>query len=57
MKKKGINSLKLNKRRISSLKEIVKGGLHRPMDESDCSSFGNGECEKTYCRCEDTQEA
>jgi hypothetical protein len=54
MKKRGLNSLKLNKRSISSLKEIVKGGL-APAD-SDCSSYGNGECDKTYCNCE-TQEA
>lgn len=52
MKKRGINSLKLNKRRISSLKEVVKGGLHRPLDESDCSSYGNGQCDETYCNCE-----
>ncbi|QHI36241.1 hypothetical protein IMCC3317_16000 [Kordia antarctica] len=51
MKKKGINSLKLNKRSISSLKEIVKGGLRAPL-ESDCSSYGNGECDETYCNCE-----
>ncbi|WP_430412363.1 hypothetical protein [Kordia sp.] len=55
MKKRGINSLKLNKRSISSLKETVKGGLHRPLDESDCSSYGNGQCDETYCNCE-TQE-
>jgi hypothetical protein len=55
MKKRNLKSLALNKRNISSLKEIVKGGLRTPLD-SDCSSFGNGECEKTYCNCE-TQEA
>ncbi|MBC8756585.1 hypothetical protein H2O64_18075 [Kordia sp. YSTF-M3] len=54
MKKRGINSLKLNKISISSLKEIVKGGLRTPLD-SDCSSYGNGECDETYCNCE-TQE-
>lgn len=51
MKKRNLNSLKLNKRKISSLKEAVKGGIGVPVD-SDCSSFGNGECEKTYCNCE-----
>lgn len=57
MKKREINSLKLNKRKISSLKEILKGGVHRPLDESDCSSFGNGQCEKTLCLCPpDTQQ-
>lgn len=56
MKKRGINLLKLNKRSISSLKNTVKGGLHKPMDESDCSSFGNGQCEETYCNCQDTTQ-
>lgn len=51
MKKKGINSLKLNKTSISSLKDLVKGGMRAPL-ESDCSSYGNGECDDTYCRCE-----
>jgi len=55
MKKRDFNSLKLNKRSISSLKEVVKGGLRTPLD-SDCSSFGNGQCEETYCNCE-TQRA
>jgi len=51
MKKKGINSLKLNKTSISSLKETVKGGMRAPL-QSDCSSYGNGECDETYCNCE-----
>ncbi len=46
MKKRDLSSLQLNKSKISSL----KGGLV-PID-SDCSSFGNGECEDTYCNCE-----
>ena len=49
MKKRNLNSLKLNKRKISSLKEGVKAG--RVPIESDCSSFGNGECAETYCNC------
>ncbi|MEM6720417.1 MAG: hypothetical protein AAF611_13915 [Bacteroidota bacterium] len=49
MKKRNLDSLKLNKRKISSLKETVKGGIV-PI-ESDCSSFGNGECAETYCNC------
>lgn len=55
MKKRNLNSLQLNKRSISSLKETVKGGMRTPLD-SDCSSYGNGECDETYCNCE-TQEA
>ncbi|WP_156168968.1 hypothetical protein [Kordia jejudonensis] len=51
MKKRGINTLKLNKRRISSLKESLKGGFRSP-DDSDCSSYGNGQCDETYCNCE-----
>ncbi|WP_157547276.1 hypothetical protein [Kordia zhangzhouensis] len=51
MKKRSLHALQLNKRSISSLKNIVKGGLRTPLD-SDCSSFGNGECEETYCNCQ-----
>ena len=51
MKKRSLQTLQLNKRSISYLKDIVKGGVRTPLD-SDCSSFGNGECEETYCNCE-----
>ncbi|MEM6684737.1 MAG: hypothetical protein AAF617_02985 [Bacteroidota bacterium] len=54
MKKRNLNSLKLNKQKISTLKKVVTGG-RVPVD-SDCSSFGNGECEKTLCRCETQNE-
>lgn len=55
MKKKDINSLKLNKRSISSLKEIVKGGFRAPID-SDCTSLGNGDpCPKSH-DCETEQQ-
>jgi hypothetical protein len=55
MKKRNLNTLKLNKRSISSLKEVVKGGMRTPVD-SDCSSFGNGECEDTFCNCKTDQQ-
>ncbi len=42
MKKRNLNALRLNKRSISSLKEIIKGGLRTPLD-SDCTSLGNGD--------------
>ncbi|MCH2194704.1 hypothetical protein [Kordia sp.] len=44
-----MNSLQLNKRSISSIKKLKGGRV--PVD-SDCSSFGNGECEKTCCNCD-----
>ncbi len=44
MKKRDLNSLKLNKSIISSL----KGGFHTPID-SDCTSLGNGDpCPKSH---------
>ncbi|WP_420574428.1 hypothetical protein [Kordia sp.] len=41
MKKRSLKTLQLNKRSISSLKEIVKGGMRSPLD-SDCTSLGDG---------------
>lgn len=39
MKKRNLHTLKLNKRSISSLKEVLKGGMRSP---SDCTSLGDG---------------
>lgn len=51
MKKRNINSLKLNKINISSL----KGGFRAPI-ESDCTSLGNGDpCPESH-ECEDRQQ-
>lgn len=41
MKKRNLKTLALNKKSISSLKEIVKGGMRTPLD-SDCTSLGDG---------------
>jgi len=47
MKKRNLNTLRLNKRSVSSLEEI-KAGLRVPID-SNCTSLGNGEpCPKTH---------
>ncbi|MBC8756584.1 hypothetical protein H2O64_18070 [Kordia sp. YSTF-M3] len=40
MKKRNLSTLQLNKRSISSLKEVIKGGFRSP---SDCTSLGNGD--------------